>query len=67
MIVLSSGTNVDAVTVIKENGFIDITPEIGLTTQKVFSRDGKLYRFVGWDHLNENRCWQDVDMVEFSI
>ena len=67
MIILSSGRTVDAMTVIKANGFFDTTPEISLMTQKVFCRDGKFYRFRGWNHLDENHCWQDIDMIEHSI
>ena len=67
MIVLKSGLHVDAMEVIKEYGFIDETPEISLGTGKVFSHDGRIYRFAGWDHLDQRRCWQDIKMVELTV
>lgn len=46
-IVLISGKEINAGTVIHNNGFVDMTPEVSLFTQKRFLKDGKCYRFVG--------------------
>lgn len=63
MIVLKDKGNIDALEIIKENGFIDTTPDISLCTAKVFEKDGERYKFVGWHHLNpEKRMWEDVEM-----
>ncbi len=66
MIVLESGTHVDAVTVIKEAGFVDITPDVSTVTHKFFERDGKLFVFNGWHRLDEKKHWQDVEMVQIK-
>ena len=63
-IVLKSGKEIDAGTVIADNGFIDVTPEISLFTHKRFVKDEKTYRFVGWDHIDNHRNWQDIRMEE---
>lgn len=64
MIILESGTHVDAATVIKEAGFVDITPDVSTVTQKFFERDGKLFMFNDWNRLDEKRNWQDVELVQ---
>ncbi len=64
MIVLKSGHHLDAATVIKDAGFVDITPDISLATHKFFERDGKLFVFNGWHRLDEKKHWQDVEMVQ---
>ena len=43
MIVLKSGHHVDAVTVIEDAGFVDITPDVSTATHKFFEKDGKLF------------------------
>lgn len=65
-VVLHSGKEINAGTVIHNNGFVDMTPEISLFTHKRFLKDGKWYRFVGWDHLDKNRNWQDIRMEEIN-
>lgn len=64
-IVLNSGKEINAGTVIRNSGFVDITPEISLFTHKRFLKDGKYYRFVGWDHLDKKN-WQDIRMEEID-
>ena len=62
-IVLKDNGDIDALTVIKNNGFIDTTPDISLCTAKVFEKGGEKYRFVGWHRLNPaKRTWEDVEM-----
>lgn len=65
-VVLHSGKEINAETVIRNNGFVDMTPEISLFTHKRFLKDGKYYRFVGWDHLDKNKNWQDIRMEEID-
>ena len=65
-IVLISGKEVNAGTVIRDNGFVDMTPEVSLFTHKRLLKDGKCYRFVGWDHLDKNKNWQNIRMEEIS-
>ena len=43
MIVLKSGHHVDAVTVIEDAGFVDITSDVSTATHKFFEKDGKLF------------------------
>ena len=64
MIVLKSGHHVDAVTVIEDAGFVDITPDVSTATHKFFEKDGKLFMFNGWNRLDEKRNWQDVELVQ---
>lgn len=64
-IVLNSGKEINAGTVIRNSGFVDITPEISLFTHKRFLKDGKYYRFVGWDYLDKKN-WRDIRMEEVS-
>ena len=64
-IILKSGKECDAGTVIAANGFIDVTPEISLFTNKRFVKDRKTYKFAGWDHVDKHRNWQDIRMEEF--
>ena len=66
MIVLKSGGHVDAVNVIKEAGFVDITPDISLVTHKFFEKEGKLFVFNGWHRLDEKKNWQDVVLVQIK-
>lgn len=66
MIVLKSKSNVDAVAVIKEAGFVDITPDISLVTHKFFEKKGKLFVFNGWYRLDEKKNWQDVMLVQIK-
>ena len=65
-VVLNSGKEINADTVIHNNGFVDMTPEVSLFTHKRFLKDGKCYMFVGWDHLDKNRNWQDIRMEEIN-
>ena len=65
-VVLHSGKEINAGTVIQNNGFVDMTPEISLFTHKRFFFFFKWYRFVGWDHLDKNRNWQDIRMEEIN-
>ena len=62
MIILVSNLR-DAGEIIKNNGFVDLTPEINLFTKKVFEKDGERYRFLGW-HKKVGRIglWKDVEM-----
>ena len=64
MIVLKSGHHVDAVTVIEDAGFVDITPDVSTATHKLVEKDGKLFMFNGWNRLDEKRNWQDVELVQ---
>ena len=64
MIVLESRAHVDAVTVIKEAGFVDITPDVSTVTHKFFEKNGKLFMFNGWNRLDAKRNWQDVEVVQ---
>lgn len=64
MIVLKSGHHVDAVTVIEDAGFVDITPDVSTATHKFFKKDGKLFMFNGWNRLDEKRNWKDVELVQ---
>lgn len=50
-LVSSQKTN-DAVEIIKENGFIDLTPYISNATHKIFKRNELLFRFTGWKTTN---------------
>ncbi len=65
-VVLNSGKEINAQTVIRNNGFLDLTPEVSLFTHKKFFKDGKYYRFIGWDHLDKNKNWQDIKMEEIN-
>lgn len=71
-IVLKDEGMIDAVGVIKSYGFEDTTPEISTCTKKVFLKDGKKYRFVGWHHKNidfinyPGRSWRDVELEEIQ-
>lgn len=67
MIVLESGKRHDAVEIIKENGFIDITPDVSLVTHKFFEKNGKLYMFNGWNRLDENKRWKEVNLIEVMV
>ena len=64
--VLMSNGNVDALDVIKSSGFKDTTPEISTCTKKIFEKDGKRYRCLGWHHLNQQKHWEDVELQEIS-
>ena len=65
MIILKSNDKVMASDVVEENGFKDTTPEISTYTHKIFERDGKKYRFVGWHTFNHKRgLWDDIEMEE---
>ena len=48
MSVLKSGHHVDAVTVIEDAGFVDITPDVSTATHKFFEKDGKLWWRGRW-------------------
>ena len=67
-IVLKSNDMIDALEVILDYGFADITPEISLCTRKVFEKNGKRYRFIGWHHpytgISRGRTWEDVELEE---
>ena len=39
-----------ASTIIERHGFVDSTPEVGLVSSKIWKKDGKLYRFTGWEN-----------------
>lgn len=67
MIILKSGEYLDAVTIIEKEGYRDITPDVGLTTHKLFEKDGKLFVFNGWNRLDEKRRWNDVELIEVKI
>ena len=68
-IILKSHNKIDALEIIKDNGFVDTTPEIGLCTSKIFVKENKKYKFVGWHKLvktTESSCphWQDIEIKE---
>lgn len=65
-IILKSGKMIDAMDVIKSNGYTDITPDEMLGTMKIFKKNNKYYKFVGWNEI-KNRVWEDVKIVEISI
>lgn len=61
MIALQSDTNSDAMRVIKENGFQDLTQDVSLCTSKDFVKDGEQFRFAGWNDFNPVRgLWENV-------
>lgn len=64
MIILESGTHVDAATGIKEAGFVDITLDVSTVTHKFFEKDGKLFMLNGWNRLDAKRNWKDVEVVQ---
>ena len=68
-IILKSQNKIDALEIIKDNGFIDTTPEIGLCTSKIFAKENRKYKFVGWHKLvKKSGCtcpeWQDIEIEE---
>ena len=63
-IILKSRYHGDAMDVLKVHGFVDTTPEISLCTHKTFIKNGKKYRFIGWDHLDSHKNWQDIKIKE---
>ena len=67
-IVLKDEGRFDAREVILSYGFQDTTPEISLCTRKVFEKNGKRYRFIGWHHpytgISRGRTWEDVELEE---
>lgn len=64
MIILNSGKELSADSILRKHGFVDATPEISLFTHKIFEKNNKKYRFIGWDHLDSNRNWQDIKIKE---
>ena len=64
MIILNSGKELSANSILRKHGFVDATPEISLFTHKIFEKNNKKYRFIGWDHLDSNRNWQDIKIKE---
>ena len=61
---LSSTTSHDVFEIIKENGFIDITPHIGNPTHKIFTKNGLMFRFLKWKKLDETQavlCIEEID------
>ena len=62
MIILKSNKKCDAMEIIKENGFIDATPSIGLCSSKIFKKDGNYYKFNGWHHHTQNGHLEDIAM-----
>lgn len=69
-IVLKDEGNIDALEVIKSYGFVDTTPSLNPLTKRIFEKNGKKYRFVGWHHKNTDfvnypgRSWRDVELEE---
>lgn len=53
---LEANGHYDAMAVIRENGFEDVTPEISMLTQKTFKKNGRLWVFAGWTHGNTKVC-----------
>lgn len=69
-IILKDNGEIDALEIIKSYGFSDTTPQICLCTKKIFEKEGRKYRFVGWHHpvqnplKNPGRTWEDVELEE---
>ena len=67
-IVLKDEGEIDAREVILRYGFKDTTPFLNPLTKRIFEKDGKKYRFVGWHHpytgFSRGRTWEDVELEE---
>ena len=60
---LSANGECDALTIIKKNGFIDITPDVSLCTHKIFMKGDCFYRFDGWCDRNKKNLFDNVLMI----
>ena len=61
--ILKANNEIDAIAIIKNNGLIDITPEISLCTKKVFIKDNERFRFGGWCGY-KNRKYTEVELIK---
>lgn len=66
MIILKSNDKIDALEVIKENGFTDLTPEISNASHKFFEKGGELFRFLGWHEQDKKYHWHDIEIIKIS-
>lgn len=63
--ILKDNGMIDALKIIKNEGFVDTTPDISLCTSKIFEREGKKFKFNGWYRMH-NRSWSDIEMIEYQ-
>ena len=61
-----------ATDILKRHGFVCATPDIGLVSEQIWQKDGKQYKFTGWENnpktalMAENPKYIEVEQVQMT-